>query len=98
MTQRRAYAVNVTINGLHLSQAIIDPHYELKHSTSITDELILRLVQLLDGNDFSPEADDEVYEYFVTENMALDDKLYRLIWLTEKDKFYIGVVNAYRRR
>ncbi|UXR64713.1 hypothetical protein EZJ49_00395 [Bdellovibrio bacteriovorus] len=98
MVQRRVYAVDITVNGLRLSQVIIDPHYELKLSTSITDELILRLVHLLDGNDFSPEADDEAYEYFVTENMRLDGKLYRLIWLTEKGKFYLGVVNAYRRR
>lgn len=38
------------------------------------------------------------YEYFVTDRLTLDKKLYKLVWLLEDDQLYIGVVNAYRRK
>lgn len=77
---------------------MIDPHYELKHSDSISDTLILELVKLLDGSDFTPEAVTKGFEYYTTENLVLRGKKYRLVWLLEKDQLYIGVINAYRRK
>jgi hypothetical protein len=96
--KRRSYAVSITVNGQHIKRVIIDPHYELKHAATITDQLILELVGLLDGGDFVADAVEENFEYYVTENLILGEKKYRLIWLIEKEEFYIGVINAYRRR
>ncbi|MBP9681845.1 MAG: hypothetical protein KBD76_10605 [Bacteriovorax sp.] len=62
---RRKYPFPVTVNGLKIEIVIIDPHYEEKHSSSINDELILKLVQTLDGefHDFVDEKSP--FKFFV---------------------------------
>ncbi len=94
---RRHYKVNMTINNRPIKHVVIDPHYELKHAASINDDLILELVHLLNGGDFSPEAVSKGFEYYTTDKLLLKEKSYRLIWLLEHDQIYIGVINAYRR-
>ncbi len=94
---RREYQLELTINGRKIDRVIIDSHYEERHGDSINDELILRLVKQLDGKRFEPEKELGPYEYFATDKLALDDKYYKLVWLLEKEKMYVGVVNAYRR-
>ena len=64
----------------------------------VTDELILELVALLDGGDFAPESAVQSFEYFMSDNLILKNKKYRLVWLIEKDSLFIGVINAYRRK
>ena len=96
--ERRSYSVNITVNDKKIRTIIVDPHYEKKHSTSISDDLILELVRLLDGGDFSPEAVEESFEYYMTENLKIRGKKYRLVWLIENEELYIGVINAYRRK
>ena len=71
--------------------------FEVKHSDSIDDQIILSLVAMLDGQDQVPEDVDPPYSYFVKDGLELNGKLYKLIWLVEENCFYIGVVNAYRR-
>ena len=77
---------------------MIDPHYELKHSDSMSDSLVIELVGLLDGGDFLPETVTEGFEYYTADNLVLRGKKYRLVWLLEKNLLYLGVVNAYRRK
>ncbi len=96
--RRRSYTVDITVNGYAVRHVIIDPHYEIKHSDSINDEIILRLVEKLDGGEFRPLESDEPYLYFVTDKMQLNGKFYKLVWLLKKDEIYIGVINAYRRK
>ncbi|HMN69386.1 MAG TPA: hypothetical protein PKC28_12665 [Bdellovibrionales bacterium] len=95
--RRRECDIPITVNGRRITKVIIDPHYETKHSGSLNDEIILHLVRLLDGLRFEPEDTDGPYEYFATDDMVLDGKKYKLVWLLEDDMLYIGVVNAYRR-
>jgi hypothetical protein len=95
---RREYPVRLNINGRHIAKVIIDPHYELKHSSSVSDKVILELVEQLSGNRFDPEAETGKFQYFVSDNLILGRKRFRLVWLLEEDELYIGVVNAYRRR
>ncbi len=95
---RRSFKINIVVNNRHINHVVIDPHYELKHSDTISDSLIVELVDLLDGGDFTPEGVTEGFEYYTTENLILRGKLYRLIWLLEKDQLYVGVINAYRRK
>lgn len=95
---RREYAVQLTVNGRRIVKVIIDPHYELKHSGTIDDTVVLKLVYLLSGENFEPEAEVGNFQYLVSDNLILGQKRFRLIWLLEKDEIYIGVVNAYRRR
>jgi len=54
------------------------------------------LVHLLNGEVLDPQDEDPPFAYFAQE-LSLDGKTYRLIWLLEDYQIYIGVVNAYRR-
>lgn len=95
---RRTFKISIIVNNRHINHIVIDPHYELKHSDTISDTLIVELVGLLGGGDFTPEEITDGFEYYTTENLILKGKSYRLVWLLEKDRLYIGVINAYRRK
>ncbi len=95
---KRVFKTNIEVNRTRINQVVIDSHYELKHSESISDSIILELVCLLDGGDFDPESVSPDFEYYMTDNLILRSKKYRLIWLIEKGSLYIGVINAYRRK
>lgn len=96
--KRREYKVNIQVNSRKITKVIIDPHYQDKHSAVITDELILELVDLLHKGTFPVQDSDLNFEYFVTDGLKLRNKKYKLVWLLEKNKLYIGIVNAYRRK
>ena len=93
---RREYPFSITVNGLKIETVIIDPHYEEKHSSSMNDELILKLVETLDGefHDFADEKSP--FKYFVKEEVEVDNKFYKMIWLLEENQLYVGIVNAFR--
>ncbi len=97
MSQRRDYEISITVNARAVTRVVIDPHYELKHSDSVDDGIVLGLVQMLDGKTFTPEAEKDGFQYFKTDPIALNGVSYRLIWLLEKNEIYIGVINAFRR-
>jgi hypothetical protein len=96
--ERREYDIKITVNGRRITQVVIDPHYELKHSRSMNDEMIVELVKQLDGLRFEPVDIDPPFQYFVTDGLQFEGKKYKLIWLLEDRKVYIGVVNAHRRK
>lgn len=93
---RREYSINIVFNGQRITNVIIDPHFELKHAESINDDIVLALVQKLDGLVIPPEDEKPPYSYFA-QDLSLNNRLYRLVWLVEEDQIYIGVINAYRR-
>ena len=97
MNERRDYKISITVDSRAVNRVIIDPHYELKHGDSVNDEIILSLIQMLDGKTFTPEAEDDGFQYFKTDPLELNGVRYRLIWLLEKNEIYIGVINAFRR-
>lgn len=94
---RREYPISINVNGLFITKLIIDPHYELKHSDSISDELIIELVKKFDGLEVDPDDVDPPFAYFMSDKLELNGKFYKLIWPLEDHQIYIGVVNAYRR-
>ena len=93
---RREYYVNLFVNGQQISRVVIDPHFEEKHAGTITDDIIIGLLKLLDS-DTKPEKIDLPYFYYTTDKIELNGKFYKLVWLLEEGQDYIGVVNAYRR-
>ncbi len=95
---RREHPIFLTINGRKITKVVIDPHFELRHQDSINDKVILELVQMLDNSEELPKStDDAGYEYYVSDKINLNDKLYKLIWLLHENEVFIGIVNAYRR-
>ena len=96
--KRREYKLRIKVNGQQIEKVIIDPHYELKHSRSVSDDLILELVRLLNNGTFPVQDFDEPFQYFVTDNLKFKGRRYKMIWLLENKEIYIGVVNAYRRK
>lgn len=97
MIKRRSYPIEITVNGRRIHELVIDPHYELKHSSSINDDLILELVKLLDGKFYKPEVIKDGFQYFMADPLKYRGLNYRLVWLLEDEKLYVGVVNAFRR-
>lgn len=95
--ERRTFQASLIVNNRQIRKVVIDPHFEAKHSASIDDQIILGLVQQLNGRLFEPDATKGPFTYFVTDKILLDGKTYKLIWLLEDDALYIGVVNAFRR-
>jgi len=55
-------------------------------------------VDLLHKGTFPAQDSDLDFEYFVTDGLKLRNKKYKLVWLLEKNKLHIGIVNAYRRK
>jgi hypothetical protein len=95
--ERRSYPINLIINDKEIKEVIIDSHYEEKHGESINDEIILSLVENLNGKKFEAEDYKSPHSYFVTDGIELKGKVYKIIWLLEDDQIFIGVINAYRR-
>ena len=95
--KRREYSLNIVFNGTEIIKVIIDDHFEKKHSAVINDEIILDLVKQLDGKVIVPDEVKSPYSYFKLDKMELNGKYYRLVWLTEDNELYIGVVNTHRR-
>jgi hypothetical protein len=93
---RRSYGVDIVVNGLHITEVIIDSHYEKKHP-DVTDEIICRLVLTLDGKEFVHEMVKDGFQFYMLDRIPLDGKLYRLVWCMQDECIYIGVINAFRR-
>jgi hypothetical protein len=94
---RREYQISLIVNEQLITHVVIDPHYEKKHGASISDAIILELVKTLKHEDFFPEEIRGCFSYYSKDRIWLHEKMYKLVWLTEEHKTYIGVINAYRR-
>jgi hypothetical protein len=94
---RRRYPKKITINERQLVEVVIDDHYEGKHKSSVSDEVILELVADLDGKDFQAKTiGADGFEYYSTEPIVYEEKPYRLVWLLHPEENYVGVVNCFR--
>jgi hypothetical protein len=95
---RRKHTLNKTIlvNDTLICEIIIDPHVD-KHKDHIIDDLIISLVELLDGRTYSPTNIQDEFSYFVSK-VLYSNKVYRLVWLQQKNQFYIGVVTAFKEK
>ncbi len=71
-------------------------HTSKKHP-EITNDIIVDLVRMLAETESEAVAVEGVYEYFASA-LKLNGRGYRLIWLLEKGKVYIGVISSYRDR
>ncbi|HXH74499.1 MAG TPA: hypothetical protein VNJ08_06015 [Bacteriovoracaceae bacterium] len=95
--ERRVFKINpIIINRTSIEEIIIDSHVD-KHSDHISDELIIELVSELVHTEHIPETIKENFQYFVSE-ISHDQKLYKMVWLLEDHKFYVGVITAFRDR
>lgn len=93
MSRREFIIRKITVNGKSISRVLVDDHVR-KHK-DVTDDLILDLVKQLDGTDSLPDDVKGEFQYYAN-LFESDGKQYRIVWLLEKGKLYIGVVTVYR--
>jgi hypothetical protein len=87
--------VSLVFNGLRIDEVIIDQHYKLKHP-EVSDRVILKLIIQLHNLVLKPSELKNEFLYYMEEPIFLDDKPYRLVFVMEKNKNYLGVINAFR--
>lgn len=95
MNKRNEYPLSIKINNRRLSRVTIDQHYRLNHP-DVSDDLILKLIQEIDGEIFDIEIEKNGFEYFAVEPVAYSDKPYRLVLLLCVHDDFLGVINAFR--
>lgn len=96
---QREYLLRIRINDRSLNRVVIDSHYEVKHSSTINDPLILELVKMLNGRTFEFESTTKTgWEIYVNNGLYFAGKFYRLIWCLHLDENYLGVINVFRRK
>ena len=93
MARREFIISKITVNGKSISRVLVDDHVR-KHK-DITNDLILDLVKQLDETDNLPDDVNGKFQYYVN-LFEFSGKQYRIVWLLEKGKLYIGVVTIYR--
>lgn len=93
MSRREFIIRKITVNGKSISRVLVDDHVR-KHK-DVTDDLILDLVKQLDGTDSLPDDVKGKFQYYVN-LFESGGKQYKIVWLLEKGKLYIGVVTVYR--
>lgn len=96
MFDRREYSVEMSLNGRSFKRVIIDQHYQLKHSDSMNDEIIIGLVKTLGGEELIPESRQGDFEFFKVEPVIWKSKSYRVILTLCVSDDFIGVINAFR--
>jgi hypothetical protein len=96
VAERRKYDLKnpITVNEISVIEVVIDAHID-KHSDHITDDLVLQLVESLNGKIYLPSSIRDEYSYYVS-NIAFKNCIYRLVWLQEKGCLYIGVITAFK--
>ena len=93
--KRTSYHVSMVFNGLEISEIVIDQHYRLNHQ-EMTDDLILKLVSILQFLNLEASKTCGNFSYYVHEPIYWMRKPYRLIVVLENGCNYLGVVNAFR--
>ncbi len=93
--ERNEYQKSLIINKKSISTVIIDQHYKISHP-EISDELILNLIQTINGARLEPETIRDGFEYYKVDPLYFLEKPYRLIFLLCIGDDYLGVINAFR--
>jgi hypothetical protein len=92
----RVFEVCIAFDEKYFYEIWIDPHYEIKHGRSISDELILTLLKYLSGIATDPTAETKEFRYYEVD-INYQEKIYRLIIVRPVNDNYLGIRNAYRR-
>lgn len=94
---RREYStLNLCVNEQTFTRVIIDSHVD-KHADHINDELIIQLIYRLRARSFIPVRSSKEFEYFVT-RVSWMSANYKLVWVTQRNQDFIGVITAFRDR
>ena len=93
MSRREFIIRKIIVNGKSVSRVLVDD--DVRKHKDVTDDLILDLVKQLDGTDSLPDDIKGEFQYYVN-LFESDGKQYKIVWLLEKGKLYIGVVTVYR--
>lgn len=93
--KRHSYTLSFNFDGIEIDELIIDQHYNLKHP-EVDDWIILELVKSIENSTEINKVFSGDFTYYLFQPVFYNDKPYRLILILEKDRNYLGVVNAFR--
>jgi len=89
MTAFRSYSLvqPLSINARKFTELTISSHYEIEHSSYMTDEIIKILIQQLDGKNFNYKLKGNLlknnllieWQSFSREPVFYENKAYRLV-------------------
>ncbi len=95
---QREYLLRLIVNGRTFKRVLIDSHYEIRHSDTINDALILELVKKLNGGTFEHDRVTPAgWEIYANDPWYLDGKPYRIVWCLHPEETCLGVINVFRR-
>lgn len=97
MGYRNEYKKSIRFNGLKLTRVLIDQHYTESHP-EMSDELILELVDALDGGVFPVLEEKGGFQYFVVQPVIHEEAPYRMVLTIYIGDDFLGVINAFRVR
>ena len=60
VSTKRAYSVELVVNGIKITKVVIDSHYELKHAESIDDDVIIKPGEALRWKRISARKDRRI--------------------------------------
>lgn len=83
----------IQINERWINRIVVDGH--VKKHQDITNDIIIDLVNGLAWDHFLAEGREGPYYYFA-ELRNLCNKQYRLVWVFEDNKDYIGIITVFR--
>ncbi|GAB4410308.1 MAG: hypothetical protein OHK0056_13140 [Bacteriovoracaceae bacterium] len=95
---RRRYLLHkrITVNEIRVDEVIIDSLVD-KHKDHVDDQLILTLVTRLAIDDQTSIEEKDGFSYFIS-FVEYHRSIFRLVWVIEKGKNYIGVLTVFKDR
>jgi hypothetical protein len=79
MSEPISYPFAAVINGHEISEVQIGRHYLERHSSYMSDLLILELIKFLDKDYFEPDSQTKGNFYYRS-HVLYFNRLYRIIW------------------
>ncbi|MCE8162885.1 MAG: hypothetical protein I3273_01035 [Candidatus Moeniiplasma glomeromycotorum] len=93
--QRWEYEAKITFRNQEIVKITITDHYQEKHS-EITHELILGIVNLLNGKRLEPRKKHGNRDIYVWDRIVYNQKKYRLIfWFKDNETNHLWIRNCY---
>ena len=88
------YSYSFYFNGSKINGFTITNHYKIKHGRDMNNNLVCKIIELLDGENITP--DDYSKRILYIWNTTYQNKRYRLIfWFKDNETSHLWIRNYY---